>query len=180
MKVFISWSKDLSKDVAELIKGWLPKVIQSTEVFISTEIEKGTSWRAEIQKQLNETKVGIICVTKRNKNEPWLLFETGAISAYSRKVCTLLIDLSKKDIEQPLSIFNATIIDKDDMWLLIQSINKETEALLPENALKALFDTYWSEFKERFDEIVLKQRLAKESRERFLADLEKGRRRRAK
>ena len=41
MKVFISWSGELSKNIAEVIKKWLPCIIQSVEVFFSPDdIEK--------------------------------------------------------------------------------------------------------------------------------------------
>jgi hypothetical protein len=166
VKIFVSWSKELSKDVAKLLKEWLPKVIQSVEVFISTEIIKGVLWSDEIQKQLNGTKMGILCVTERNKNEPWLLFEAGGISMYSRKVCTLLIDLSSEDmVLSPLHLFNATKIDKSDMYLLIKTINEEAETSLSENRLEDSFNTHWDEFEKKFDEIILKNKSNNEEKE---------------
>ena len=42
MKVFVSWSGDLSKKYAAFLKNWLEQCIQSVEVFFSAEdIEKG-------------------------------------------------------------------------------------------------------------------------------------------
>ena len=41
MKVFVSWSGELSKEIAEVLKKWIPCIIQSVEVFYSPEdIEK--------------------------------------------------------------------------------------------------------------------------------------------
>ena len=45
MKVFISWSRDISHETALAFKGWLPSVIQSIESFVSSEdIAKGGRW----------------------------------------------------------------------------------------------------------------------------------------
>src|SRR5258708_37327095 len=67
MKVFISWSGDLSKDVAELFKRWLKCVLQATEPFLSNEdIAKGAIWFDAINDQLQDTSVGIICLTRDN------------------------------------------------------------------------------------------------------------------
>lgn len=45
MKVFVSWSGELSCQIAEVLKKWIPCIIQSVEVFFSPEdIEKGDNW----------------------------------------------------------------------------------------------------------------------------------------
>ncbi len=44
MKIFISWSGELSCKVAKILKRWIPCVIQSVDVFFSPEdIEKGNN-----------------------------------------------------------------------------------------------------------------------------------------
>ncbi len=44
MKVFVSWSGNDSRKAAELIKRWLPNVIQEVEVWVPThDIGKGKS-----------------------------------------------------------------------------------------------------------------------------------------
>lgn len=37
MKVFVSWSGELSKKIAEELKKWIPCIIQSATVFYSSE-----------------------------------------------------------------------------------------------------------------------------------------------
>src|SRR5437762_13662094 len=111
MKVFISWSGDLSKAVAEILKSWLKCVLQATEPFLSTEdIDKGSLWFGELSDQLKDTQVGIVCLTRDNADARWILFEAGALAKGLKKgrVCTLLIDLQPSDLKPPLSQFNAT------------------------------------------------------------------------
>ena len=78
MKVFISWSGELSKLVAKELSEWLPSIIQSVEVFYSPEdIQKGENWDLRLTKELEECKYGIVCLTKENVSAPWVHFEAG-------------------------------------------------------------------------------------------------------
>jgi hypothetical protein len=63
MKIFISWSKEPSKQIAEALAEWLPDVIQSLKPWVSREIPAGSRWNTEIANELSSTKFGIICVT---------------------------------------------------------------------------------------------------------------------
>lgn len=158
MKVFVSWSGQRSKAVAELLSDWIKCVLQASQPWISTrDIDKGAIWFSEISDQLRETAAGIVCLTQENKNKPWILFETGALAKglSTNRVCTFLIDLSPSDIEDPLAQFNHTLPEKSSMWGLISSLNSCLEnARLDERILKQVFDTYWPKFELSFAEVV--------------------------
>ena len=69
MLVFISWSGQRSKIVAEALENWLAQVIQAVEPWVSQDINKGgLRWSAEVADRLERSKVGIICLTKSNLN----------------------------------------------------------------------------------------------------------------
>jgi hypothetical protein len=126
MTVFISCSGPLSTKVAELLAAWLPDVIQGVETWLySEDIEKGSRWPEEVNKAL-ATTVGILCVTRENKNAPWLLFEAGALSKglEEARVCPFLIDLEPQEIKPPLSHLTLTLPNKKDVWKLITTINR--------------------------------------------------------
>jgi TIR domain len=156
MNVFISWSGTLSKAFAELLHEWLPDVIQRAEPWLSSEdIDKGSIWSTQLNEALSTT-VGVLCVTEENKNAPWLLFEAGALSKGLTKsrVCPLLIDLSTKNIQPPLSLLNVTLPEKKEMLKLVDSINAADpdNALKPDH-LKKAFEQQWKTFEEKSEKI---------------------------
>lgn len=163
MKIFISWSGNDSKLIAEYLKKWIEQIIQAAEPWISVEIEKGKKWNSEVSNKLENSKVGIFCVTKENINSPWILFEAGAIAKTEDSfVCTFLIDLNPTDLTGPLSLFQATRFNKEDIFKLLITINKSIlksggKSLTIEN-LKDLFEMFYPQLEENINLIIEKQK----------------------
>jgi hypothetical protein len=158
MKVFISWSGNDSRQVAQLLSNWIPNVLQGVETWVSyADIEKGKLWMTDIGDALKGTFFGILCLTRSNIDAPWILFEAGALSKGLTKsrVCPVLIGLTCKELKLPLSNFNATMPDRDDMLILIKTINAQVgEKKLSEKRVEEAFDKWWNDFKNEFDKIV--------------------------
>ena len=156
MKVFVSWSGDLSKKIAESIKRWLPCIIQSVDVFYSPEdIEKGENWDSKISKELSECKYGIICLTSENVTASWINFEAGAIAkSLDSRVATLMINISPSDIKGPLSRYQATKMEKDDFYQLVCNINEQCESPIKIEVLKTAFDGLWSNMIAEIETII--------------------------
>jgi hypothetical protein len=84
-------------------------MIHAVEPWLSSDMEKGIRSGSEMAHALEKTKVGIICLTKENLGEDWILFEAGALSkTKDSHVCTFLLDLVPSDIKQPLAQFQHT------------------------------------------------------------------------
>ncbi len=158
MLIFLSWSGSKSKAVAEVLKDWLVKVIQAVEPWISSDIEKGTRWNAEMWAKLEQTRFGIICLTRENLDARWVLFEAGALSKIKDTyVCTILFDVTPGEVEQPLSQFQHTTIDKSDIRKLMSTINNAVnrtgERGLPDTTLNNIFETFWPQLEKSFADI---------------------------
>lgn len=175
MKIFISWSGDLSKKVAEFLGSWIEDVLQGTETWISSDdIDKGALWFGDISSQLSETKIGILCLTRENIQAPWILFEAGALSKglSKNRVCPLLINLSHTDLSPPLSQFNGTLPTKEDLLKLIRTINSENdEKVLPEERLEKAFLRWWDDFDSKFNEIMKNYKPKKQIHQKSTEDM---------
>jgi hypothetical protein len=114
VKLFISWSGELSHQIALHLKKWLPVVLPFVEPWVSSEdIPKGTRWGAELATQLEGTASGIVCLVPGNVHEPWLNFE-------------------------------ATRFAKDDVRKLVRDINSEADAgTLPPDRVDRSFEVCW-------------------------------------
>lgn len=156
MKVFISWSGPRARQVANILHGWLPSVIQGVESWVSTkDLDKGVRWGAELTEELENTSFGIICVTKDNVAAPWLNFEAGALSKQvvgaksDGRVIPFLFGLEPSDITgSPLSDFQQAIYHekydrKKEVFDLLRSINSVSVVPLSEEKLRAAFEKWW-------------------------------------
>jgi len=158
MKIFISWSGERSRLVAELLNKWIQCVLQAVDPWLSSkDIDRGSLWFSEITNQLSNTHNGIVCLTKSNLNKPWILFEAGALAKgiSSNKVYTFLIDLKPTEVKDPLAQFNHTLPTKEGIYQLVRTINNGLDLhSLKENILENVFETYWPQFKNEFQEIL--------------------------
>jgi TIR domain len=157
-KVFISWSGELSKKLAEEIRVWLPGVLQFVKpYFTPNDIEKGTRWSTDIASELESSNAGIICLTKDNLNKPWILFEAGALSKNFGKsnVCTILFNLDSSDFSGPLTSFQATKFDKADFKKLLITVNNTGgESKLDSTVLNDVFEMWWPKLETKINEIL--------------------------
>jgi hypothetical protein len=153
MKIFISWSGNQSQAIGKALSDWIPNVLQSVEPWISTEnLKKGMRWAEELFKVLENSRVGIFCLTPSNVTSPWIAFEAAACSTkVAGKVYTLLYGLKSADITGPLIAFNHTLIEKDDVFRLMRDLNSELDMPLKDEQLKNAFEMWWPKLEESLD-----------------------------
>ncbi|HZV33059.1 MAG TPA: TIR domain-containing protein [Verrucomicrobiae bacterium] len=147
MKVFISWSGERSKKIAEIFRKWIPGVIQAVRpYFTPDDIAKGARWATEIAKELSDSKVGIFILTLENLTAPWIIFEAGAISKQldSARVCPLLFGISPTDVKGPLEQFQCSSFSKEEIRKLLKSINAGLgDSGLDPAVLESVFEMWW-------------------------------------
>ena len=156
MKLFISWSGELSKKVADALNKWLPCLLQTIQVFYSPDdIEKGENWDQRISTELSNCNYGLICLTSDNTTAPWVNFEAGAIAkALGSHVATLMINVNPSDIKGPLSRYQATKIDKRDFQHLVQDINRNLETPIEDDRLINTFEGLWPNIEGELNNII--------------------------
>lgn len=142
-----------------MLKEWLPLAVPNSETWLSKEdIEKGSIWFGDIEKTIKETSVGIICLTRENKERPWILFEAGGLNkglADKSRVCPLLLDLDVRELESPLKEFNAARPDKEHMLALCKMINRQNKVNpLSDGRVETFFDKFWDDFEKKFKALL--------------------------
>jgi hypothetical protein len=152
VNVFISHSGDRSRTVADALANWLPLVLNNVEPWISTEMEKGTRWAEEINAALDQTGVGIICLTSDNLHSTWIHWEAGALARAHQRVWTFLLDLEHSAVEPPLSQFQHTVAQRDDVRRLLGSMNLQLERAGDRPVAQTVLDTRFGDYWERLED----------------------------
>src|SRR5262249_27372058 len=128
IKVFIRWSGERSGQNAALLRKWLPMIHQGIECYVSAqEIGKGERVARNLEKELESSYFGLVCLTPENVSAPWLHFEAGALSKVAdSRVAPILFELQPGDVQGPLSQFHAAVpLDNEqEMLLLLRSISQ--------------------------------------------------------
>ena len=153
MKIFISWSGDQAKRVAEFLREWLPTVLAgSVTPFVSSQdIAKGERGLNVISTELETVNYGIVVLTKSNHGAPWVNFEAGAIakSLGEGRVSTVLVDVTRADITGPLSQFQDTVLgEKSDVKKLLDDIAVAAGGGVPQATLDVMFENLWPQLEE--------------------------------
>ncbi|MCH7626752.1 MAG: toll/interleukin-1 receptor domain-containing protein [Chloroflexi bacterium] len=122
-----------------------------------TDIEKGYDWLAKLREQLENSQVGILCLTPENLENRWVLYETGALSKLTdeARVIPFLFDLELRQIGPPYSIFQAATATKAGTKELVFTINKnlEDDKRVDSILVEASFEKFWPDLSSQLSEI---------------------------
>jgi len=148
VKVFVSWSGERSRQVAELLRSWIPRVIQAVDPWMSDQdIRAGGRWLRAISSELQDSEFGLLCLTSDNKEAPWLQFEAGAISkvVLGTNVVPYLYGIEASELSGPLSQFQAVAADITGTRKLITTLNSSLNDTLKLNSsdLNLTFNIWW-------------------------------------
>lgn len=134
-KMFISWSGN--PKIAEELKKSITDAFSTSNlsVFVSSEnISTGEEWFAAIKRNLQDSIMTLVCVTRDNINAPWLYFEAGASQFHNYSNTDKSEEMRKKllmvilfDMElpegSPLKAYNYIRWGNDGFTKLFKDIN---------------------------------------------------------
>jgi hypothetical protein len=175
VKVFISWSGDLSKALAEIMRGWIPAVLQAAKPYFSPDdIAKGARWSAEVAAELEASRIGLVCLTSDNLDAPWIMFESGALSKSlgKSKVCPILFGAQPSDLKGPLVQFQAAKFEKGEIERVVRMMNAELgESALAPDVLGTVFEMWWPRLQKQVEAELSKPTAVPKSAERSEREL---------
>jgi hypothetical protein len=155
--IFISWSGIRARELAVALYRFMPDVLQAARPWLSSEdIHKGRRWRNEIASALQDTRIGIICLTPENLHNDWILFEAGALAKTldNAFVCPYLLGLEPSEVGAPLDEFQLTTADEVSTARMIVSINAALGGAVRDDQVRRTFDRFWPDFKAELDSIA--------------------------
>ncbi|OIK85192.1 hypothetical protein ATW79_09680 [Oenococcus oeni] len=166
MKIFLSWSGDLSKHIAECFHEFLPLVLQYTEPFMSSDdIARGDDWNNKINGELNNSRIGILFITPENINSNWLNFEAGALFSWKNKdeqqgtvmpVMINSLDITSVLSKSPLKQFQGTkSLSEEGVKSIFHSINLKADSdSLSEASFQSTFDQWWPKINQEINQVL--------------------------
>lgn len=159
MRIFASWSGQPSREVAVLLKNWIPNVLQEVDVYVSSQdIAKGERWLHNVNDNLQDHDFGFSILTPNNVSAPWILFEAGALAkSLKSRLVPLLCGLNTIDLpNHPLTQFQYVLVpEHDEMLRLLSDVNAACARPLPDERLKATFEKWYPDFQAAYKQIDL-------------------------
>jgi len=154
--VFISWSKNLAREVALALRDLIIVVFDPvvTPWVSDQDIELGSRSMSELGTVLERSSFGIIVVTRANLESQWINFEAGALSKKvsnpEASVIPLLIDFERmSELVGPLTQFQATFCNEVELLRILNLIGVRV-GVAP-TVVTTRFSFAWPTFKAKLD-----------------------------
>ena len=115
MRIFVSWSGEISHQAARSLRDVLPRVLPTAQVQLwdDRSIGIGSSKVAPVlERELALAEAAVPCVTSENVDSPWLNFEAGLLASRlgRDRILPLLIGLSLSHLRGPLGQFQLLFV----------------------------------------------------------------------
>ena len=146
MSVFVSWSGDRSKRLAQALMPLVSGAVPGLDVWMSEQdIQAGARWSDALNRTLESSDFGVLCLTPENLNAPWLLFEAGSLakSVSGSKVVPYRLGLAPDEISLPLAQFQGVDANESGTWHLVKSLGGALSSGPSEDQLLAAFKASW-------------------------------------
>lgn len=139
MHIFLAWSGENSKKLAEILDKFLRQIDPRFDCWISNhDIRKGTDWHSKLKESLKKAEAVICCLTPDNYLSPWINFEGGVGAGRFDGPFCVTLDGKIAD-ESPLSHYQFTQCTKKEIERLIailsSSLPNRTKSVELSNSL---------------------------------------------
>lgn len=154
-QIFISWSHNEERQIAELLKKLLLECF-NVQVFVSSQdISCDEDFGNAIRENLKAADYGIVCLTKRTRFEPWIMFEAGVLMGRHdfSKVSFILFDMKFEDMPAPIKTHQALLFEQEDIRKLLTTV-RDRLSLLERNSVPDVINEQWSQFSEKISSLL--------------------------
>ncbi len=156
-QIFISWSHNEERQIAELLKKLLLECF-NVQVFVSSQdISCDEDFGNAIRENLKAADYGIVCLTKRTRFEPWIMFEAGVLMGRHdfSKVSFILFDMKFEDMPAPIKTHQALLFEQEDIRKLLTTV-RDRLSLLERNSVQDVIEEQWPQFYDNISSHLIK------------------------
>ncbi|MFI4910972.1 MAG: hypothetical protein ACIAQZ_04825 [Sedimentisphaeraceae bacterium JB056] len=131
-KCFLSWSGQYSKQLTEKFNTFFSETFKNKNTFVSfVDIEMGSNWVVNLEKELNDSSLGLLFVTHENISSPWLFYELGRLTSQNKNAMIMYFGVDRRKINSPLkNIQSVQIANPDDIQIDTKALNNIKEVFL--------------------------------------------------
>lgn len=156
LRVFVSWSTEPSREIAEAFQILLRKCVQSAEGWVSSrDIRPFSVWSQELDDQLAELVLGVLVITQDNLTAPWMLYEAGALANRATGgiggITCLLVDVRPTNVPQPLGRFQNVPVSREGVFELLLRIGELAPYPVVADDLSTMLEAHWAAFAAAVD-----------------------------
>jgi hypothetical protein len=158
VKLFLSWSGDSSKGIAEIFRDWLRSYSNELNIFYSPDGEAGMLWNDELSKTLEECEIGIFVYTRQNLDSLWMAFEAGTLSKRIKtgRVIPLIFGEPELKLKAPLSQFQAKRFSEKGVFETLESINNCLIDRKSKDEINNFMNLTWGNIYAKIDQELVK------------------------
>jgi hypothetical protein len=169
MQIFISWSGQISYQLALLLRDLIRLVLPGLEPWVSSEdIVDGSRWSPDLIRILDQTTFGIICADPSNHTSNWLHFELGALAKSIEKwnIKVFLYELKPGELRGPLTLYQPVKIEKREVARLMEDIQANfTQISVTQEEMAANLNKQWPGFYTKVAQINVDTTLSSDSQQ---------------
>ena len=147
-QIFLSWSGELSRQIAIALQKWIHVVFESLHAWVSdTDIALGARSIKSIEESLDKSIGGLLILTVENQTSPWVNFEAGALSrqfeSRDGRVIPLLIDATHMgQLKAPLNVFQGQMLTREGMLRVVEVLFEMVGR--DKSFASSRMDAYWA------------------------------------
>ena len=153
VEIFLAWSGERSKEIAECLASWLRALFGKDRLtlFFSTEIRAGRWWFDELERALDNSQLGILCMTPENLESYGIHYEAYRLLRQKDRGATVLTFLLERDVQMPIPLgrLNPLYGNRDGACALAEIVAKELRVK------PRFFEKAWSDLERALEMVRL-------------------------
>lgn len=156
-QIFLSWSGELSRQIAIALQRWIDVVFESLHAWVSdTDIALGARSIKSIEESLDQSIGGLLILTVENQTSPWVNFEAGALSrqfeSRDGRVIPLLVDATHMgQLKAPLNVFQGQMLTREGMLRVVEALFEMVGR--DKSFASSRMDAYWPKLESEVERL---------------------------